>query len=104
MGILQSKDWRAVEGTDFAGDNRKLVVTGEVEMSSQQFMPALTEANPQGLNPRILLLDLGEVDNGIGAAVTHWEAVLFEKAISHRQYDQLTIVGHTTVDVEELIS
>lgn len=105
MTVLSSRNWRATEGTDFGGNDRKLVITGEVEMSQLNETPRLTEAYPQGINPRILLLELNAVSHGdVGGQAISWEPATFEKAIEEDQYVQAEISGHVTVDVEKLIS
>lgn len=101
MSVLGSRDWKATEGTDLVGQNRKLVVTGDVEMSRLNETPKLTEASPQGFNPKILILELTAESHGdVGGDSTIWEPVTFEKAVSEGQYTQVEIRGHTTVDVE----
>ena len=105
MTVLSSRNWRATEGTDFSGGDRKLVVTGEVEMSQLNETPRLTEASPQGINPSILVLNLDAVSHGnVGGQATSWEPVTFEKPVEEDQYSQVQIDGHSTVDVEKLIS
>lgn len=105
MTVLNSRNWKATEGTDFAGNDRKLVLTGEVEMSQLNETPRLSEASPQGTNPSILLLDLTAESHGdVGGQATSWEPVTFEKLVEEDQYLQVQIDGHATVDIEKLIS
>ena len=53
-----TRNWRANELPDFAGGHYHVEVTGEVQASATNYMPKLTYRNPQGINPRILMLDL----------------------------------------------
>jgi hypothetical protein len=105
MSIIGSKNWKATEGTDFGGNDRKLVVTGDVELSRSNERPRLSEAVPQGINPKILILILSaEACGDVGADVITCEPVSFEKEISEDQYSQVDIRGQATVDVEKIIS
>ena len=104
MSIISSKDWKATEGTDFAGGNRKLTVSGEVELSQSNEEPKLTEAVPQGINPRILILELSASSDGVGADVITCKPVRYEKSIGEGQYSQVDIRGQATVAVEPIIS
>lgn len=108
MSVLGSRDWRATEGTDLVGADRKLVVTGEVEMSRLNETPKLDEAVPQGFNPAIQILELSAQaygdDGDDGDDATSWEPVTFEKPVEKGQYTQVEIRGHATVDVETIHS
>lgn len=54
---LDLRDWHAFHDT-MPGGPHSLYVIGNVVVPAQGYAVGLTPANPQGLNPRILLLDL----------------------------------------------
>jgi hypothetical protein len=62
MSIPNSRNWKAVEQKNPTGGGYLVQVTGEVEAST----PTLQARVPQGLEPRILMLDLSKVDDGSG--------------------------------------
>lgn len=103
-----SRNWEANETTDLVGSKHTLTVTGQVEVRRANDTPKLTEASPQGINGKILILKVSvESGQGVGAEVLTWKDVSFSKEISPRQYNQVTITGDTdeqTVDVEEIFS
>ena len=104
MPVLQSRNWRATEGTDLNGGDYKLVVTGEVEVSRPGEMPVLAEAVPQGIVPNPLILDLSaRVLTETGGTATSWENVTFEKPVREDQYRTVEIHGHATIPVEMLV-
>ncbi len=105
MSVQTSRNWKAVESSDITGEHRKLRVTGEVEVTSTNIEPLLTEAVPQGINPDILILELStKTTDNVGADVLVWKCAVFEKDISEDQYSQVDIRGQATVDVEKWIS
>lgn len=105
MSIHGSKNWKAVESTDFSGGNRTLVVTGDVEVGASNEDPVLTEAVPQGINPRILILELATIaDGNLGNDVLTWTCATLEKPIDEDQFSQVDIRDHAVVDVERQIS
>jgi hypothetical protein len=55
-GVVALKDFRAV--VDKRAPEHKLVVTGTVIVASGQYVVRLEPANPQGINPDILLVRL----------------------------------------------
>ena len=57
-GAPNTRNWKANEIPDFAGRTYRLVVSGDVEVTATNRVPKLSEHRPQGINPRILLLDL----------------------------------------------
>jgi hypothetical protein len=105
MSVISSSDWEAIELTDLTGGNRQLNVSGKVEVAAGNQEPVLTEAMPQGINPRILILELTTRDEGdVGADVVTCKDAYFEKGIGLHQYDQVDIRGQAVVDVEEVLS
>lgn len=105
MSVHDSRNWKATESTNFGGGDRKLRLTGEVQVGASNQEPVLTEAVPQGINPKILVLELSTVDESdAGTDVLTWKETRFEKAISEDQYDQVDVSGQAVVDVDKLIS
>jgi len=92
-GAPKTKNWKAYEIPDFAGRRYVLVVNGEVQVTSTNQTPKLTVHVPQGINPRILLLDLSIVSSGgIGAPIVFYKSVHYTQATSGRQYDEVDIL------------
>jgi hypothetical protein len=60
MSVPNSRNWKAVEQRNPAGGSYLVHVKGEVEAN----IPTLLARVPQGLDPRILMLDLSKVDDG----------------------------------------
>jgi len=106
--IYASRNWKATETTDFVGSKYQLTVNGEVEVRRSNQTPKLSEADPQGFNPKTLILDLNVETNGdVGGDVLEWRTVNFTKEISPRQYDHVTVTGETdeqTIEVEVILS
>jgi hypothetical protein len=104
--MTQSRNWLAVEGTDFTGGHRKLVVTGEVETTNGNQTPKLTPAVPQGINPKVLILELSVETAGLGADVMGWKRACHIQTIAHNQFTDVSIVGaaEASIKVEEVIS
>jgi hypothetical protein len=83
--------WFAWENRQPPGPTR-LHVGGEVETSSAHRIPKLTRAVPQGINPKILILNLTIEDSGKGGA----EVVDFRPAY----YEEPTkLEGFTDVQI-----
>ena len=92
-GIPKTRNWRASEIPDFVGRRYVLTVNGEVEVTATNQTPKLTVRVPQGINPRILLLDLSIVSSGgIGAPIVFYKSVHYTKTTSGRQYDEVDIL------------
>ena len=70
----------------------KLIVTGKVQTSNSNQTPHLAEHEPQGFNPKILLLDLTITASGAGSTVMGWREVRFEKPIQKDQYSSVDIL------------
>ena len=82
MSIPNSRNWKAIEEPNLEGGSYRVRVTGEVEAES----PSLHARVPQGLDPRILMLDLGKVDEG-----SDYQEVEFRQPSEVRAYDQVDI-------------
>ena len=91
---IKTRDWFAVEATDdFAGGNRNIDVTGDVETSRSNQHASLTEAKPQGTNPKILLLSLAISSEGdVGNEVMGWATATFRKAVDAGRYTGVQIL------------
>ena len=105
MTVHGSREWKAVESTNFAGAKRKLRVTGKVQVGASNEKPVLAEAEPQGINETILILEVSTAHTGEpGLDVLSWEDAFFEKSISEDQYGQGDIRGHAIMNVVMLPS
>jgi hypothetical protein len=82
MSVPNSRNWKAVEEPNLEGGSYRVRVTGEVEAES----PSLLARVPQGLDPRILMLDLSKVDDG-----PDYQAVEFRQASELHGYDHVDI-------------
>jgi hypothetical protein len=88
-----TRNWKAIEMPDFVGRIYRLTVTGEVEVSASNLTPVLTVHNPQGFNPRILLLDLAIVSGGgFGGQIMMWKPAQYARTTSGNQYDEVDIL------------
>jgi hypothetical protein len=88
-----TRKWKAIEMPDFVGRIYRLTVTGEVEVSATNLTPVLTVHNPQGFNPRILLLDLAIVSGGgVGGPIMTWKSAQYARTTSGNQYDEVDIL------------
>jgi hypothetical protein len=92
-GAPRTKNWKANEIPDFIGRRYLLVVNGEVQVTATNQTPKLTVHTPQGINPRILLLDLSIVSSGgIGGPIVFFKSVHFTRPTSGHQYDEVDIL------------
>jgi len=92
-GAPNTRNWKANEIPDFAGRRYLLVVSGDVEVTATNLTPKLTVHVPQGINPRILLLDLTIVSSGgIGAPIVFYKSVHYQRVTSGHQYDEVDIL------------
>ena len=83
---VQVRSIDAVEIPDFADNKCKLEVTGEAYVPTTNTVATLREASPQGINKKILILDLTLTAPGIGGDVFVWKKIeKFEKPISAGQ-------------------
>src|SRR5260370_4423036 len=92
-GAANTRTWKANEIPDFAGRRYLLVVTGDVEVTATNQTPKLSVHVPQGINPRIYMLDLTIVSSGgIGAPIVYYKHVQYTKVTSGHQYDEVYIL------------
>jgi hypothetical protein len=82
MSVPNSRNWKAVEQQDPAGGGYLVQVTGEVEANT----PTLHVRVPQGLDPRILMLDLSKVDDG-----SEYEPVEYRQPSGVNAYEDVDI-------------
>ena len=89
----QTRNWKANEIPDLAGRVYRLVVTGDVQVTATNLDPVLSVHQPQGINPRILLLDLKIVSRGgFGGQIVFYKHVMFLRPTSGDQYDEVDIL------------
>ena len=88
----KSQEWNAIENRQPPhGETVPLKVTGKVATTNANQMPYLAEAVPQGINKKILILNLTITSSGSGATVLGEKDVGFEKKVTPGQ--------HTSVDI-----
>ena len=87
----ETKDWKAWQDLQ-PPSKPKLIVTGKVQTSKSNQTPHLAEHEPQGFNPKILLLDLTITASGAGSTVMGRREVRFEKPIQKDQYSSVDIL------------
>jgi hypothetical protein len=90
--LTNTKNWKAWQDLQPPGPPT-LHVTGEVETTNSNQTPQLSEANPQGINPKILLLNLTITTAGTGLTVIDCKQVTFTKKISKDQYTSVDILS-----------
>lgn len=91
MVAPNTKDWYAQLNKMPIG-GPMLMVDGNVETPAHNLQPVLTEAEPQGINDKIQILDLSIEDNGQTAPqVVDYHPAHFEKPAKKGQYDFVTI-------------
>lgn len=74
------------------GSINELIVQGEVETSSGSITPMLTEAEPQGINQKILILNLHlKKSSNPGIQVISYQGVRFVKKAEIGQYESVEI-------------
>lgn len=70
----------------------KLIVSGEVETTAGHKLPRLTRADPQGINPKQLILDLAIVDTGgVGTEDVAFRPARYEEPAGQGQYTSVLI-------------
>lgn len=103
-----SRNWKAVETTDPAGAKHLLTVKGEVQVTRSNETPKLIAAQPPGINPTILILDvLVESHGEIGGDVMLWKAAEYVENIHAQQFTGVMIAGavdEVSLKVEEILS
>ncbi|MFZ1884395.1 MAG: hypothetical protein WAU53_12555 [Rhodoplanes sp.] len=87
----KTQKWKAWQNLQPPGPPR-LIVTGQVEISNTNQTPQLREHVPQGINPKILLLDLTITSSGVGNDVITWREVRFEKQIIKDQHSSIDVL------------
>jgi hypothetical protein len=93
MTAPNTRNWSANELSDFVGRHYHIEVNGEVETSATNYSPKLAEHVPQGINPRVLLLDLTIVKTAeFGGQIVEYHKVAFEHPTSGHQYDEVDIL------------
>ena len=96
----KTKDFKAWQNVQ-PGGKPKLIVIGMVETSNTNQTPGLSEHVPQGINPKIPLIE------GVGNTVMGWRDVRFEKPITRDQYSNVdmlwegNIIEHLKVETAE---
>lgn len=92
-GVPKTRNWKANEIPDFVGRTYRLVVTGDVQVTATNQTPVLSEHKPQGINPRIEMLDLEIVTSGgFGGQIVFYKHVMFTKRTSGAQYGEVDIL------------
>jgi hypothetical protein len=91
MASLKTKNWEAWEDRTPGPQGSTLHVTGSVETSNSNQKAQLTEAEPQGFNPTILILNLSLASSGSGSTVMGWKEARFAKTIKVGQYSNVEI-------------
>ena len=91
MASLKTRNWFAWENNMPPGPVR-LQVTGEVETPSAHQVPRLTRADPQGINPRILILNLTVEETGkTGPEVVDFRRAYYEEECRPEQFTEVQI-------------
>jgi hypothetical protein len=91
-GLVGTKDFVAFVNAE-PGSPQTLIVTGTVQLASPAYAARLVPANPQGFNPRILLMNLVVTkitENPVPAVVVERQ-VRFTAA--NTNYERVTILG-----------
>jgi hypothetical protein len=87
-----TKNWSAKESTDLVGKDRKLTVTGDVEVSNSNATPRLAVAATIPINERILMLELTLEASGTGNPAMSWKTARYAQAITEDQYESVEIL------------
>jgi hypothetical protein len=88
-----TRKWSAVELSDPTGRTAEITVGGEVEVTATNYVPKLSLHKPQGINPRVLMLDLTiENDRGFGGQVMMYKPVVNTQPTGGRDYDEVSIL------------
>lgn len=88
----KTQNWKAWQDLQPGPGSPKLLVTGRVEVTNTNQAARLKERVPQGINPRILMLDLTITSSGPGNTVTTWKDARFETGIEKNQYSNVDIL------------
>ena len=93
MPAPSTRNWTANELSDFAGGHYHVEVTGEVQTSATNYMPKLSYRNPQGINPRILMLDLTiEKTAEFGGQIVMFRKAHYSRPTTGDEYDEADIL------------
>jgi hypothetical protein len=91
MASIDTRNWAAWENNMRPGPVR-LQATGEVKTPSAHKLPRLTRAKPQGINPKILILDLTVEETGKGGAeVVEFRRAYYEEECKPEQFTEVQI-------------
>jgi hypothetical protein len=92
-GAPNTRNWKANELPDFIGRRYQIHVSGDVQVTATNRTPKLSYRNPQGINPRILMLNLTIVSSGgFGGQIVFYKSVQYAKTTSGNQYDEVDIL------------
>ena len=82
---------------------QELCVSGDVTEPTTGWTVKLERANPQGINPKILLLKLVEVKpTGNAGDIVTTHHVKYDENPAQAEYTQVTIEGVLTIDVHHV--
>lgn len=107
---IGNRDWSAVQkAKDITGREHFLQVEGKVELPSSSHVAKLERAEPQGINPAILILELRVRQEGVGASVMTWREVRHEeRPVEPGRFSQVTVRHEgedlATIDVQVIHS
>jgi hypothetical protein len=91
MASIDTRNWYAWENNMPPGPVR-LQATGEVKTPSAHKLPRLTRAKPQGINPKILILDLTVEETGkVGPEVVDFRRAYYEEGCKPEQFTEVQI-------------
>ena len=94
MKVPPSRKWNAWLDLMPVG-SPALRVAGQVETPASNHVPKLTEAEPQGFNPKFLILELDIVDTGDnGTQAFGYRDASFEKPAERDQYTHVEVRFH----------
>jgi hypothetical protein len=96
-----TKNWEAWIDT-MPGGPGHMTVIGDVDVGNIAASAHLKEHNPQGINPKILLLDLTITLDGEGYPKKIYKQARFDKPASKGQYTSVDILweGDKIADIE----
>jgi hypothetical protein len=91
MASINTRNWSARENNMGPGPVR-LRASGEVETPSAHQLPKLARAVPQGINPRILILNLTVEETGKGGAeVKDFRPADYEEECKPEQFSDVQV-------------
>lgn len=89
----RTKDWKAwIDTQPIGGDRGHLVVIGEVEVSNIADLVHLKVHQPQGINPKILMLDLTITLGGEGFPKKFYKQARLDEAARAGAYTEVDIL------------